>query len=145
MEFALTIPLKLRFKHRLYKKWILKKYPAAAKYIWESDKVPVNYPHWVKIKGKPIPIKEIPTIVLAKLGYKKYGLNSKNHMNPLEYWYRTNSQLKTFMDNYYHENIHLLDRYPQLQAGCKHLYYNSEGTEKIQVLSLLSAIKIHCK
>ena len=33
----------------------MKKYPEAAKYIWESDKVPVNYPYWIRIMGNPIP------------------------------------------------------------------------------------------
>lgn len=141
MQFALSIPLKLRFNHHLYKKWIIKKYPEAAKYIWEKEKVPVNYHFWIYIMGRQIPLKQIPHKILSRFGYRKYGINSKNHMNPLEYWYQTNSQLKNYMDCYYRENIHMLDTWPQLKAHCERLYLKTKGSEKIQVLSLLGCAK----
>ncbi len=144
MEFALSIPLKLRFNHDLYKKWIIKKYPEAAKYIWEKEKVAVNYPYHLNILNKHVPLSQIHNKILAKLGYNKYGLTSKNHMNPLEYWYRNNRDLRIFMDKYYQKNICLLDDSPQLKTDCEKLYFNFKGTEKIQVLSLLGAVNYLC-
>lgn len=141
MEFALTIPIKLRYKHNLYKKWIIKKYPGAAKYVWEADKVPINYPYWIKVKGRKIPLKQIPLIVLSRMGYKKYGTSTINHMNPLKYWYDTNNDLKKYLDTYFENHIHLLDSYPELSKQCIKLYKESRRTENIQVLSLLSAVK----
>jgi len=141
MAFALSIPVKLRYKHYLYKKWILKKYPGAAKYIWEKAKVPVDYPYWVNIKGKQIPLNQIPIKILSKLFYKKYGLHTKNNMNPLEYWYHTNKNIRIFMNDYYEINIQLLNAWPQLKKDCEKLYKQSNGTEKIQVLSLLASAK----
>jgi len=137
MEFALSIPLKLRFNHRLYKKWINTKYPKAAEHIWEKDKVPVNYRYWINIKGRKIPLSQLPIKILSKLGIAKYGLNTKNNMNPLEYWYNTNPELKKFMDGYFNENIQLLNEYPQLKKDCEVLYSSGKRSEKVQVLSLL--------
>jgi asparagine synthase (glutamine-hydrolysing) len=145
MEFALTIPVQLRFKHNIYKKWIVEKYPDAAKYTWEREKVPVNYPFRVNINGAGVPISQIPNKILSKLGYNKYGLDKTNHMNPLEYWYKTNSDLKEFMDDYYKEDISLLESYPELQNYCAELYFKTHGTEKNQVLTLLGAMKMIIK
>jgi asparagine synthase (glutamine-hydrolysing) len=141
--FVLSIPPELRLNQRIYKKWIITRYPEAAGYVWEAEKVPVNYPYRVNIRGKSIPISQLPVKIMAKLGFNKYGYASRNHMHPFEYWYKSNSILREFMDNYYNETIDMLGDYPGLQTGCRNLYYNSSGTEKIQVLSLLSALKAH--
>ena len=37
MEFCFSIPLKYRFKHKIYFDWILQKHPEAARYIWEGS------------------------------------------------------------------------------------------------------------
>jgi asparagine synthase (glutamine-hydrolysing) len=141
MGFALSIPLKLRHKHYLYKKWILQKYPEAANYIWEKEKVSLNYPYWIKIKGRRIPLSQLPTKILSKLGVAKYGINTKNNMNPLGYWYKTNSEIKYYLDKYFDENIQLLDDFPQLKARCNELYLEGNGNEKNQVLTLLAGYK----
>lgn len=141
IDFALSIPLKLRFNHYLYKKWIKTKYPKAAKYVWEKEKVPVNYPYWIRIKGKKIPFNQLPAKLSSRLGFTKYGFNTKNNMNPLEYWYNTNPELKKFMDDYFKENIQLLNEYNKLQKDCEELYSSGEGTEKVQVISLIGATR----
>ena len=63
-------------------------------------------------------------------------------MNPLEYWYNTNNDLRTFQDNYFKENI---DRITNggLKSDCQNLYNSGNAIEKNQVLTLLSAIKLH--
>ena len=142
MEFCLSIPLELRFNHYIYKKWIKAKYPEAAQYIWEKIKVPINYPFMIPIKGKRVPLNQLFPIFLRKIGLKKQSLESKNHMNPLEYWYQTNENLRIFMNDYFHKNIERLNSYPQLKADCIALWNNSKGTERNQVLSLLSAAKL---
>lgn len=40
-------------------------------------------------------------------------------MNPIEYWYRTNISLKTFLDNYFKDNIDRLDQFPELKTDCE--------------------------
>ena len=142
LEFALSIPIKYRYKHDLYIKWITKKYPKAAEYIWEREKVPVNYRYWVKIKGQKIALKQIINRIKGKIGLAKYGSNTKNHMNPLQYWYNTNTELRNWIDEYVEQNLHIIDDYPKLKDDCTELFNSKEWTGKIQVLSLLSAVKL---
>lgn len=140
MEMALSIPLKLRFKHNLYKKWIIKKYPEAAKYIWEKENVPVDYKYWISLKGKQIPINQIFHKFKQKFGHSNSGISSKNHMNPITYWYQSNFFLQKFMNDYFKNNIELLNDWPKLKSDCETLFNNGSGTEKVQVLSLLSTL-----
>ncbi|AKP52434.1 asparagine synthetase B family protein [Cyclobacterium amurskyense] len=142
-EFCLSIPINLRINHNLYKKWVLKKYPGAADYIWESTKrkLGANNPY-ISYKGKSIPIQKISSILLSKLGIKKSAIETKYHMNPLDFWYNSNSQLKYFQDSYYLNNIDLLNKFNSLQDDCKTLFNSGNAIEKNQVLSLLSAYNL---
>lgn len=142
LEFCLKIPSRIRYNHFLYKKWIIEKYPKAASFIWEKSKVPVNYKYMIRVTQKEYPLKSIPNIVMNLLGLRKFGVNSKRHMNPLEYWYCTNAELRVWMDDYFNDHIDLLSSIPELQNDCKELYSTTRGTEKNQVLSLLAAAKI---
>lgn len=63
MNTVLKVPLKYRFDHYIYKKWILAKYPNAANYIWETIGATIKEPT-LKIKGKDRPIKQLPKKVL---------------------------------------------------------------------------------
>lgn len=142
MNFALRIPMKLRFRHKLYIKWIVEKYPKAADYIWESMGGRITDAH-INYKGSKISVKKVPQKILSKIGFIKSPTETKSHMNPLSYWYNKNEGLKIFLDQYFAENIDRLDRYPQLKQDCNDLYKIGNGTEKNQVISLLSALKTH--
>jgi len=140
MEFALSIPLALRYDHNLYKKWIQVKYPQAARYIWERENVPVDYRYFIPVQGKKVPLNQLPGKIASRLGLLTRGDSTKNHMNPLQYWYETNTGLRAFMDAYYQQHIGLLHSYPGLKEDCKSLYGQGNGTEKVQVLSLLAVM-----
>lgn len=142
MEFALSIPLQLRFNHYLYKRWIIKKYPKASKYIWERDKVPVDYPYWLNFRGRRFSLNQLSLKIAAGFGYKRYGSNTINNMNPLDYWYNTNPEMKCFLDKYFKERIQSLNEFPKIKSDCEKLYVFGMGSEKIQALSLLSATSI---
>jgi len=142
MEFALSIPIKLRYNHSLYKKWILEKYPEANNYVWEKTKQKLTDKNInVKFKGRSIPIKNIPRLALRKFGLLKKPLNTKHHMNPLEYWYNTNSDIATYQDEYFENTIDLLKN-KTLRKDCDNLYTEGTAIEKNQVLTLLSALKL---
>jgi len=142
LKFAFSIPIKYRNNHKLYIKWMKKKYPQACEYVWEREKVPVKYNFWIKIKGHKIPLSQVFNRILGKIGFVKYGSNTKNHMNPLQYWYESNPELKAWIDQYFKENINELNDYHNLKADCEKLFNSNEWTGKVQVLSLLSAIKL---
>ena len=143
MEYCLSIPIKNRMNHKIYLKWVSSKYPEAANYIWEKINAKPSANHFsINYKGNQILLKKLPSIIMQKLGLKSPPGLTKNHMNPLEYWYNTNNDLRTFLDNYFKENI---DRITNggLKSDCQNLYKLGNATEKNQVLTLLSAIKLH--
>ncbi|HHP5737873.1 hypothetical protein [Bacillus paranthracis] len=142
LTFCLKIPLEFRFKHKLYYKWILKKYPAAANYQYERIKGKIIWPTWY-VKGKNLGMK-ILNKSLTTIGLNGiYGYNSKYGMNPFDYWYRTNKEMKKFIDTYFEENIENLSSTKGLQDDCIQLFKEGSTVEKIQVLTLLGATKLY--
>lgn len=141
-EFCLSKPIYISMNHKLYKKWILTKYPEAANYVWEKTKQKIKEKQIsIKYKGDKLSLSRIPSLILGKMGFKKNGINSKKHINPLNYWYFTNKEIKEFQDNYFDQNIHLITN-EALRKDCVQLYMNCGAIEKNQVLSLLAAQKI---
>jgi asparagine synthase (glutamine-hydrolysing) len=89
--------------------------------------------------------------VLRRLGLRKktdkpddkhtFTISDKNHMHPVDYWYATNPELKSFMDNYWNENKDLV-KDPRLKEDMRYLYEDCVAVyDKMQVLTVLSAIK----
>ena len=63
-------------------------------------------------------------------------------MNPVDYWYATNPELKAFMDGYWAANNALVPD-PALREDMRRLYEDSPATyDKLQALTVLSAIKL---
>lgn len=140
LNFAMTIPVKYRSKQKIYKKWILQKYPEAANYIWEKTGEKISTPSFY-VKNKEVTLHKLITKLLLKSGLKKSGYNSRNNMNPIEYWMHTNVELKLYLDNYFSSHINLVQNI-QLKQDCIAHYNTGNGVEKMQVLSLLSALKL---
>ena len=158
-EFCYSIPLELRFNHKIYFDWILDKHPEAAKYIWEGSKRVIKRIENVKPKTMNVLGYEVPHFtdkgfknyikgfILRRLGFIKKGaapktikLDSRESMNPIDYWYNTNPYFKSFLEQYWNENAHLLPN-NNLGADMKHLYDDCVLYEKIQALTVLSVLK----
>ena len=75
------------------------------------------------------------------MGIGKNSMTSRNHMNPLDYWYENNKDLKKFMDQYFEDNILFLKNYPELFRDSTAMYTEGNNIEKNQVLTLLSVMK----
>ena len=109
MEYCLHIPAKYRTGEKIYMKWIIKKYPEAAKYKWEKINGRIT-DLWVNILGRYVPLKKVPKLALNKVfpfTRKIVPDKSKESMNPFDYWYDTNPNLKDFMDNYFNTTIQI--------------------------------------
>src|SRR5690606_22541303 len=144
-EFCLSIPIELRMGHNLYKKWILTKYPKAADYVWESTKKKINKKEiLIGYKGKKIPASRVVLLIFQKIGTKKSSLHTRNHMNPLDYWYSSNEDIRLFQDKYFKENINFVVN-DKLREDCHKLYKEGGAIEKNQILSLLSANQMFFK
>ncbi len=144
MNYCLSIPLKLRKNHYIYKKWIINKYPKAADYVWENLGTTIRA-KTITIRGKSVPVKMLPHFIWKgmelHLGLKRNtDTSSKFHMNPFDYWYKTNHALPQFFDTYYQENIYRIPD-AELKRDCE-LLFKGTTIEKMQVLSLLAAIKL---
>ncbi len=139
-NFCLKIPLKYRYEHRIYKKWILKKYPGASKYKWEKidGKITERMLH---IMGHATTLKTIPRKAFNKI-FHRSPLNSKRHMNPFDYWYCNNSDLRKFFVDTFSESIPLLED-KMLKNDCEVLFKEGNIIEKTQVLTLLEAYRYY--
>lgn len=159
LEYCYRIPLKFRFGHKIYFDWVLQKYPLAAEYVWEHTGKRIEpfvnkESNYIQIRGKKIPALVNPEFplwlkgfILRRLRVRKkeqrstMAFESKNNMNPVDYWYHTNPRLKEFMDQYWEENKHWIpDR--QLMADMMHLYVDCVLYDKLQCLSVLSAMRL---
>lgn len=160
LEYAYSIPLELRFNHKIYFDWIIEKYPIAADYIWEKigKKIkPIdNNPKTMMVLGYKIPhvldynrfTKYLIGFVLRRIGlrkktkgYKTSVNKTKEHMNPVDYWYNTNPKIKQFMDVFWNENNECIPD-NQLKQDMSHLFKECVVYDKLQCLSVLSAIKM---
>ena len=140
MNVALSIPLKYRFNHHIYKKWILTKYPKAAYYIWEKIGTKIDEP-MLHIGNKTIPYSQLLKRIISKIAR---SLDSryiaKNSMNPLAYYIAENHTLQEFINNYFDDNIELI-KSRILKNDLLEIKSQGNAVEKIQALTLLSAVK----
>jgi asparagine synthase (glutamine-hydrolysing) len=106
LRYALSIPPSLKYKEQIYHEWILTKRPAAAKYVWERTKAKLTT-NKLFVEAK---------VFLRRARFGLLGKSSASYsMNPFEYWYNTNEQLRLFVNNYFQHNIYVLDEYPELK------------------------------
>ncbi|WP_242217012.1 hypothetical protein [Bacillus cereus group sp. BfR-BA-01380] len=136
MDFCLSLPLDYRKGHSIYIKWINRYYPEAADFVYEKVKGKINK-KVITVKGVPVPWTSIPAagikLIKNKLGLK---LNSRNHMHPMDYWYRTNEYLSDFYEEQFYKNIDLLQD-TSLKNDCEVLFRQGSTLEKDQVVTLL--------
>lgn len=143
MNYCLHIPAKYRIGEQIYMKWIIKKYPEAAKYKWERINAKIT-DKWINIFGRHILLKKIPGKIIYKIFpfTRKNRLSKKNaSMNPADYWYATNPSLKADLDNYYNETLNCVSkRYDSIKKDIE-LLYKGCVIDKLLALTLLGALK----
>ncbi len=146
IEYCLKIPIEKRYAHKIYFKWILQKYPNAAKYKWEQIKSHITTKQ-IKIRSTFVPLNQVFPFLFNAVATRfladRFQYKSSYHMNPHEYWYNTNKDLKNSMDKYYNENINLIDFNSNLKEDCIMLYNSGNVREKNQVLTLLAVLKLY--
>ena len=156
LEFAYSIPVDLRYNHRIYFDWILDKYPHAGEYVWEHtnaliQRVEKRKIRTMKIFGHIIPHFTEPTFTKYLHGFihrrlqchkrnNQAKIPSKHNMNPIDYWYHSNPFLREFIDSYWKDNEYLLP-HNQLGKDMLHLYKDCAFFNKLQALTVLAALK----
>lgn len=138
-QLCMDIPIALRRRHKIYQKWILEKYPEAAKFKWEATgaKIPRRY----SIKF----IKRAFTMIFSKfLGIFRKNYILKDGMNPLDYWYNQNLDIQNFYEKYKEDNMRYIPEAAseQFKADMDSLFTNGTVLEKSMVLTVLSSLKL---
>jgi asparagine synthase (glutamine-hydrolysing) len=64
-------------------------------------------------------------------------------MNPSDRWFQENKSLGETINNYFLQHIDLLSDQGELLEDCKWLFNNGNSIEKLQVITLLAAYKLH--
>jgi len=143
LNFCMTIPVQHRAHHKIYRKWVLDKYPDAAKFKWERINSKISTKS-VVIRNKLTPVHRIPGFIIKgiyhNLGIRASNTYSRFHMNPFNYWYMTNESLRNYFDTYYNDNLDLLSD-QEIKRDCEKMFLEGNVVEKMHVLSLLSAVK----
>lgn len=140
LEYALKIPSCLRQNHRLYKKWILQKYPRAAKYIWETTGCKIDA-KTIHIGDGEKPLVKVPYLMLCRMGLFKRGTNSKKHMNPVGFYLSNNEELYNYITSYFKYVDQIEDAV--IRERTITIIEKGSPMEKIQLVSLLALIKLY--
>jgi len=152
LSFCYSIPVEMRFKHKIYFNWILTKYPGAGKYVWEKTKKRIEAHsdvQFVSIFGRKVDKKKVPhwmagaikrRVIPERFINKKQNIINAWHMNPMEYWLENNSELTRRLEIYYSSGVKQLEN-KTMMNDCEYLFKHGTAGEKFQVLSFLSALK----
>jgi hypothetical protein len=62
-------------------------------------------------------------------------------MSPTQHWWETNSNLREKVNALFEEGINILDGYPELAQDARDLFRDGKLLEKVQVITLLTALK----
>lgn len=140
LDFCLSLPFEYRSGHALYLKWINRYYPGAANFVYEKVQGKINRKVWT-VRGVPIPWTSFPKAV-GKFLKKKLGLrlNTKKHMNPVDYWYKQNPELQAFYEERFERGLEVL-KDKQLKQDCMFLFENGTAQEKDQVVTFLAFVE----
>lgn len=148
LQFCMSVPPAQRYNYRLYDKWIICKHPMAAEWPHNGTIAIGRRPHMVHIAKRDIPLLDLPKRIVWYVCkqlhiHNFYRENAGRSMNPMDDWFNTNAALRNALDSYLNDNLYLLQKNKTLCQSALHLYQSGSVMEKIQVLTLLSALKIN--
>lgn len=134
LEAVLTIPFEYRKGHHIYIRWIAKKYPKAAEFVWEKWGVqPKESEIWkrkVRTTGKLT--EEYLRRVIRRPGQAS--------MNPTDYWYKNDANVRKYFEAMYGQRIDNRLLPERLRGDIKRLFTEGDFSEKSQALTVLSAL-----
>lgn len=137
---CMSLPFQYRKNHYIYLKWMEKKYPQATEYGWEK---------WGGVKPKLSHIKYRRVVTAKRLlkmrvdaGLKR---ESRDNMNPLDYWYANDRAIAAFYENYYKNYIEAIPIAENVRSDMKMMYGSGTVIEKAMVLTILGIYKNYFK
>ncbi len=143
IQFCLNLPLEYRCGHRLYFEWVEKKYPKALEIPCTRHK-----PSSHKISKKeiyhllPTPLRHLVIWTCQKLHLVSV-ITDKNSMNPFDYWYEHNQEMRDFINNCYQDHIQYLSEYPTTYNQMKKIFDQGRTMDKLLVLTVLMTYHVY--
>lgn len=137
LDFCFSLPDSYRLQHRIYYKWVEKYYPNALNYSHNGLKISTSR-LGINIKKKFIAFDTIPSRV--KIAIKNH-FNENKGMNPLDFWYQSNSKLSYYMDSYFEKNKKLQNLDDKIYEDVKKLYKTGNAIEKTMAITLVGIIE----
>lgn len=134
-EFCLSIPLKYRTNHNIYRKWIISKYPDVANIVWGTTGKPITH---TETKVTEFAKKSKGKILRVLKGSKPTFLN-KNIMTPYDYWFANYGDIQEHYNHLFKQLINLVED-KELNEDICYLFEYGVAREKMQVLTLLLCI-----
>ncbi|MDD5503059.1 MAG: asparagine synthase-related protein [Candidatus Thermoplasmatota archaeon] len=129
LDYAMNIHPRIRFKERIYLKWLRQRLPGFSKYAWEKYGLSLKWPLFIlEFYGK------------ALAAYRKFIGGKRSSMNPTGYWWKTNPRLRQNIQRLFDESIDSLASYPEIMEDCKMLFREGKLLEKTQAITLAKAV-----
>lgn len=138
LRFSHRIPLDIRLNNKIFKKWLITKYPEATKVVYDKTMCNISASKF-EIFLKKLQLKGWDKLKVT-LGLKKEKTN--RGMNPYDYWYKNNKELKLFLDSYYKENIKRVED-EKIKALIEEVYEKGITMDKGCAITVLGAIKAY--
>lgn len=135
LSYAYSIPLKYKYKENLYIEWIKTLHKDIGSFIWENQ------------GGKPTNNILLRNYYRYKRAIiKRLPINSmwKNNMTPEKYWYNNNKTVKTYVDQYFYNNVEYIPN-SKLKLDVMNLYKNNDFDTKARCVTLVGACKLLLK
>lgn len=140
MAYCYGLPVAMRRNHHLYWKWVERYYPEALEVPTSRKRVPVTSFQKAMDFGQRTFRKglKIGRKTAFGLGLTSSRVRKDSSMNPYDYWYDTDSEIRAFMDTYYQERITSLSAYPTLSLEVTQLFHSPLVLEKLMALTVLA-------
>lgn len=137
-DFFLSLPLEQRVGRKILQKWAEKYYPESLRVIDDKDMCRINAnPAWKKMCSTYRKIvNRINTCAMRHSVFLK-----QTNMNPFDYWYNKNQNIRDFIDEYYEKHQHMLKTFPEIERNVKKIMAQGNAREKTMVVSLLASLK----
>lgn len=137
LKFATSLPEEWKFNHRFYIEWISKHCKEATDYRWERTLLKPNAP-WKTSFGDQF-IKRGFKILNEKV--LKTPQNSS--MYPYQFYFDQDAQIQRFYQDYYDQNIHRIEEYPDLLKDVQELFQTNDFNLKSKAINILSIFKLY--
>lgn len=145
-EYCLSIPVELRYNHKLYIKWIKEYHQVAASYEWEKIHAPINAPA-INIGNKILPVSNlwhIKSVLLPRMGkvFKLFSSYTRKHsMTPVQYWFERNPDIMKGFDGEINDSG-VSERFTgAIKEAVADIEKGNEIAAKSQLVSVIHAMK----